>query len=62
VTHRIADTFYDALSKLTPQEQKAVKQSAFPMPAMPTSHARSKGSFRPISQLSTDMWNRARHE
>ncbi|WP_428924721.1 3'-5' exonuclease [Marinibacterium sp. SX1] len=29
MTHRIADTFYDALAKLTPQEQKAVKQSAF---------------------------------
>ena len=29
MTHRIADTFYDALSKLTVQEQKAVKQSAF---------------------------------
>ncbi len=29
MTHRIADTFYDALDKLHPQEQKAVKQSAF---------------------------------
>lgn len=29
MTHRIADTFYDALAKLSPQEQKAVKQSAF---------------------------------
>jgi len=29
MTHRIADTFYDALEKLHPQEQKAVKQSAF---------------------------------
>lgn len=29
MTHRIADTFYDALAKLTLQEQKQVKQSAF---------------------------------
>jgi len=29
MTHRIADTFYDALAKLTSPEQKAVKQSAF---------------------------------
>ncbi|UTH47586.1 AAA family ATPase [Loktanella salsilacus] len=29
MTHRIADTFYDALGKLAPLEQKAVKQSAF---------------------------------
>lgn len=29
MTHRIAETFYDALAKLTPQEQKQVKQSAF---------------------------------
>ncbi|MBV7380584.1 3'-5' exonuclease [Maritimibacter dapengensis] len=29
MTHRIADTFYDALAKLSPQEQKQVKQSAF---------------------------------
>lgn len=29
MTHRIADTFYDALGNLSPQEQKAVKQSAF---------------------------------
>ena len=29
MTHRIADTFYDAIDKLHPQEQKAVKQSAF---------------------------------
>ena len=29
MTHRISDTFYDALNKLTPQEQKAVKQAAF---------------------------------
>ncbi|QPM91421.1 3'-5' exonuclease [Pseudooceanicola algae] len=29
MTHRIADTFYDALAKLTPQEQKQVKTSAF---------------------------------
>ena len=36
MTHRIADTFYDALSKLTPQEQKAVKQSAFDFQMDPT--------------------------
>lgn len=29
MTFRIADTFYDSLAKLTPQEQKQVKQSAF---------------------------------
>ncbi|MBY6164168.1 UvrD-helicase domain-containing protein [Mameliella alba] len=29
MTHLIADTFYDALAKLTPQEQKQVKTSAF---------------------------------
>lgn len=29
MTHRIADTFYDALSKLTAQEQKAVKTTVF---------------------------------
>lgn len=29
MTHRIADTFYDALAKLSLQEQKQVKQSAF---------------------------------
>lgn len=29
MTHRIADTFYDALAKLTPQEQKQVKTTAF---------------------------------
>lgn len=36
MTHRIADTFYDALTKLTPQEQKAVKQSAFDFQMDPT--------------------------
>lgn len=36
MTHRIADTFYDALAKLTPQEQKAVKQSAFDFQMDPT--------------------------
>lgn len=38
MTHRIADTFYDALAKLTPQEQKQVKTSAFDFqmdPSMP---------------------------
>lgn len=29
MTHRIADTFYDALGKLTAQEQKAVKTTVF---------------------------------
>lgn len=29
MTHLIADTFYDALAELTPQEQKQVKTSAF---------------------------------
>ena len=29
MTHRIADTFYDSLNKLSQQEQKIVKQSAF---------------------------------
>lgn len=29
MTHRIADTFYDSLAKLTPQEQKSVKTTAF---------------------------------
>lgn len=29
MTHRISDTFYDALAKLTPQEQKQVKTAAF---------------------------------
>jgi len=29
MTHRIADTFYDALGKLTSQEQKAVKTTVF---------------------------------
>lgn len=29
MTHRIADTFYDALAKLTAQEQKAVKTAVF---------------------------------
>ena len=29
MTHRIADTFYDALNKLSQQEQKTVKQSVF---------------------------------
>ena len=29
MTHRIADTFYDALAKLTAQEQKAVKMTVF---------------------------------
>ncbi|WP_425044651.1 UvrD-helicase domain-containing protein [Primorskyibacter sp. S87] len=29
MTHRIADTFYDALAKLTQQEQKQVKTAAF---------------------------------
>ena len=29
MTHRIADTFYDSLNKLSQQEQKNVKQSVF---------------------------------
>ena len=29
MTHRIAETFYDALGKLTSQEQKAVKTTVF---------------------------------
>ena len=36
MTHRIAETFYDALSRLTPQEQKQVKQSVFDFQMDPT--------------------------
>ncbi|MBV7410867.1 3'-5' exonuclease [Maritimibacter sp. DP1N21-5] len=36
MTHRIADTFYDALNKLTDQEQKAVKATAFDFQQDPT--------------------------
>lgn len=39
MTHRIAATFYDALAKLSSQEQKAVKQSVFDFqmdPSLPT--------------------------
>ena len=40
MTHRIADTFYDALNKLSQQEQKIVKQSVFDFQIDP-----SKASF-----------------
>ena len=54
---RIADTFTDSLGRLTAQEQKAVKTTAFDLQLDPTSNGST--TFQKDAELSTAAFHRS---